>query len=123
MTDELWTIIIVDDDRDDRDDVRRMLLGASERRFRLVEAETGAAGIRAIGDAVGATEGPLCIVLDFNLPDMNALEFLAAMTGEDGVPRAPVVVITGDETESFGRASLRAGAQDYVGKRWIRRRG
>lgn len=123
MTGEFWTIIIVDDDRDDRDDVRRMLLGASERRFRLVDAETGAAGIRALEDAAGATEGPLCIVLDFNLPDMNALEFLAAMTGEDGVPRAPVVVITGDETESFGRASLRAGAQDYVGKHWITPQG
>ena len=123
MTGELWTIIIVDDDIDDRDDVRRMLLSATERRFRVVEAETGAAGIRALGDAAGATEGLLCIVLDFILPDMNALEFLAAMTGEDGVPRAPVVVITGDETESFGRASLRAGAQDYIGKRWITPQG
>ena len=123
MTGELWTIIIVDDDRDDREDVRRMLLGASERRFRLVDAETGAAGLRALGDAAGALEGPLCIVLDFNLPDMNALEFLAAMTGGDGVPRAPVVVITGDDTEALGRASLRAGAHDYVGKRWITPQG
>lgn len=119
MTSEVWSIIIVDDDEDDRDDMRRMLLRASELRYHFVEAETGAAGLHALADAAGTREGPVCVLLDFNLPDMNALDFVAAMAGGDGLPRCPVVVMTGDDTEAAGRTSLRAGAHDYVGKAWI----
>ncbi len=123
MTGEEWLIVIVDDNEDDRDDVRRMLLSASGRRYRFLEAATGADGLRLAGDAAGAWNGPSCLVLDFHLPDMNALEFLEALTGPDGASNRPVLVITGDETEVAGRASLRAGAHDYIGKRWMTPQG
>ncbi len=119
MTAAVWPIVIVDDNVDDRAEMRRMLLVGSVHRYRFIEAETGASGLLAVSDAAAAIDGPCCLLLDFNLPDMNALEFLAAMTAGDGVARCPVVVITGDDTETTGRTSLRAGAQDYIGKRWM----
>ncbi|MBC7719750.1 MAG: response regulator [Chitinophagaceae bacterium] len=61
-----------------------------------------------------------CILLDYNLPDMNALGFLAALCCDKGVPPCPIVVITGwDGIDSAdGPKLMRAGAQDYIGKNW-----
>ena len=110
-----WRVFIIDDSPDDRADIRRMLLRGSERRLTFVEASTAAAGISA---ALGAIPPPDCIVLDYNLPDMTAPEVLAALTGPDGLPVCPVVVITGGESREMARRVLRAGAQDYIGKDW-----
>jgi PAS domain S-box-containing protein len=57
-------------------------------------------------------------VLDYNLPDMEAPEVLAALTAPDGMPVCPVVVVTGGASRDDGRCVLRDGAQDYIGKDW-----
>ena len=110
-------MVIVDDSADDRADVRLMLLRGSNRRYELIEADTGAAGLRAI---LG-TPGPLpdCVILDCHLPDADALEILAELVGPDGDAVCPVVVVTGSNDEAIGRSVLRAGAQDFIGKAWM----
>jgi signal transduction histidine kinase/CheY-like chemotaxis protein len=110
-----WCIVIIDDSPDDCVLIRSMLLNGSERRLTFIEAGTAAAGISAV---LGAVPLPDCIVLDYNLPDMDAPEVLAALTGPDGMPVCPVVVITGIARREDGRRVLRAGAQDYIGKDW-----
>ena len=124
-TGEVWHIVIVDDNPDDRAEARRLLLKGSDRRYTFTEADTGAAGIRALaewatvtGTGTGTGTGPAhrCIVLDYNLPDMAAPAFLAAISGSDGAPGWPVVVFTGGDSTETGRSALRAGAHDYVGK-------
>ena len=110
-----WRVFIIDDSPDDRVEIRRMLLGGSERRLTFFEAETAASGISAV---LAAVPPPDCIVLDYNLPDMDAPEVLAALTGPDGMPVCPVVVVTGGASRQEGRRVLRAGAQDYIGKDW-----
>ena len=110
-------VVIVEDSPDDRAEIRRLLLRGSERRYRFVEAETAAAGVRAALDA--AAGPPDCVVLDYSLPDGNALEVLAALAGPDGLTVCPVVVLTGTAGHEQTRAVLRAGAQDYVGKGWM----
>ena len=117
MTGEVWHIVIVDDSPDDRAEARRMLLNGSDRRYVFTEAETGAAGIRALAE--WATAPHRCIMLDYNLPDMVAPAFLAAISGSDGAPGWPVVVLTGSDTAATGRSVLRAGAHDYVSKDWL----
>lgn len=112
----LWRVLVVDDSPDDRAEIRRLLLKGSERRFEFVEAETGAAGVRAVLDA---DDLPDCVVLDYNLPDMDALAVLAALAGPDGLTACPVVVLTGTVGHEQTRAVLRAGAQDYLGKGWM----
>ena len=110
-----WRVFIIDDSPEDRAEIRRMLLRGSERRLTFVEAGTAAAAISAV---LGASPPPDCIVLDYNLPDMDAPEVLAALTGPDGMPVCPVVVITGVAHRDDGKRVLRAGAQDYIGKDW-----
>lgn len=110
-------VVIIDDGADDRAEVRRLLLTGSDRRYKFAEADTGAAGVRAVLDAAGGP--PDCVVLDYNLPDMDAPEALAALAGPDGLPVCPVVVLTGSAGADMGRAVLRAGAQDYIGKVWL----
>ena len=117
MNADAWHIVIIDDSPDDRAEARRCLLKGSDRRYAFTEAATGAAGMHALRE--GAAAQNRCVVLDYNLPDMAAPEFLAAIRGSDGLPAWPVVVFTGDDTAETGRCALRAGAHDYVGKNWM----
>ncbi|MFO0951236.1 MAG: PAS domain S-box protein [Isosphaeraceae bacterium] len=112
-----WRVVVVDDSPDDRAEVRRLLLRGSERRYRFTEAETGA---RALSAVLGAPDGPPdCLVIDYYLPDMDAPEVMKELKGSDGLPVCAVVVITGEVGPDAGRAVLRAGAQDYIGKDWL----
>ena len=117
MTSEVWHIVVVDDSPDDCAEARRMLLKGSDRHYAFTEAATGAAGIRAAQQYAAAQHR--CIVLDYNLPDMTAAAFLAAISGSEGTPDWPVVVFTGGDSAEASRSSLRAGAHDYVGKSWM----
>ncbi len=110
-----WCVAIIDESPDDRADIRRMLLKSAERRLTFVEAESGASGIQAV---LAAIQLPNCIVLHYNLPDMNAPEVLAELVGLDGMPVCAVVVVTGGANREEGRLALRAGAQDYIAKDW-----
>ena len=109
-----WRIVIIDDSPDDRGEIRRLLLrGSIDRRYIFSDAQTGGAGVAAV---LASQEMPDCVVLDFNLPDMDALDVLAALAGADGLPVCPVVVLTGGSGPEVGRLVLRAGAQDYIAK-------
>ena len=112
---EPWCIAIIDDSPEDCAEIRRMLLKGSDRRLSFIEAGTAQAGIQAV---LGATPEPDCVVLNYNLPEMEAPEVLAALTGVDGMPVCPVVVVTGGTNREQGRRALRSGAQDYIGKDW-----
>lgn len=108
-----WCIVIIDDSPDDRAEVRRLLFRGAERRYVFVEADTGAAGVHAV---LSGSQMPDCVVLDFNLPDMDALDVLARLAGPDGLPVCPIVVLTGSNELKKGHMVLRAGAQDYIAK-------
>ncbi|MCY7315233.1 MAG: response regulator [Rubrivivax sp.] len=108
MTSDVWHIVIVDDSPDDCAEARRMLLKGSDRRYAFTEAASGAAGIRAVQQYAAAQHR--CIVLDYNLPDMTATAFVAAISGSEGTPDWPVVVFTGGDSAEASRSSLRAGA-------------
>ena len=116
-------VLIVDDNPDDRSSMRQMLLLGSERQFIFAEAELGNSAVQMIQSSPGEPDGwcPFdCVLLDFNLPDMNALEVLTVLCGSESLPPCPVVVITGWDgvSRADGARLLRAGAQDYIGKRW-----
>jgi len=113
----LWRLVIIEDSPEDCDEIRRLLLQGSDRRYQFVEAETGAAGVRAILDPSNGP--PDCVVLDYTLPDTDAMEVLRAVIDSDGLTVCPVVVLTGTAGPQFGPALLRAGAQDFIGKSWM----
>ncbi len=107
-------VLLIEDSPEDRADIRQMLLLGSQRHYKFTEMETGAAGVRALLDH--GDSPPDCVLLDFNLPDMNAFEVLTAMRGGGELTICPVVVVTGSTDR--GAEVIRAGAHDYVGKSW-----
>ena len=75
MTIEMWRIVLVGVSPAGRAEVRRLLLPDADRCYAYTEADTGAAGIRAVLD--GPAEPRRCVVLDYQLADMTAPAFLA----------------------------------------------
>ena len=116
-------ILLIDDNPDDRADLRQMLLRGSAEHYAFTEAETGSAGLQAVHDQQAAQPDRMpfdCILLDFHLPDMDAYEVLAGLCDDSDLPPCPVVVVTGwsGADRDDGARLLRAGAQDYIGKSW-----
>ena len=59
-------------------------------------------------------ERPDVILLDIRLPGMSGLDFLQLQAVRE--LRAPILVVSGDVTETQAQESLRLGAFDFVGK-------
>jgi PAS domain S-box-containing protein len=112
MSDTPARLLIVDDNPDDHEFYRRALAGEHEQAFQLLAAYTGAEGL-----ANCRAERPDCVVLDFQLPDMDALEFLAALKGGRTESPVAVVVVTGQGNEVLAVKAMKAGAHDYLVKR------
>lgn len=117
----LRSLVIVDDNPEDRAEIRRLLLTGGAERFVFSEAETGVAAVRLVLDP--NCPPPYCVVLDHHLPDMDATSVLTALTNADGLLYCPVVVLTGNARASAARDVLRAGAQDFIGKSWMTAEG
>lgn len=112
-----WHVVVVDDNPDDRAEVRRLLLSGSERVYDFTEYETAAQFLGAV--LVDERGLPDCVVLDYHLPDADALQVLEGLRGVGRGIVFPVVVVTGQDGDEIGRAVLRAGAQDFIGKSWM----
>jgi DNA-binding response OmpR family regulator len=100
-------LLIVDDDADLRAVLREQLAATKE--FEISEADSVAAAREKIG------AGPLdLVVLDVGLPDMDGREGLKIMRNEGF--RAPVIMLTGQDSEADEVLGLESGANDYVTK-------
>lgn len=99
------TVLVVEDDRELRDVVRRYLERAGH------AVHTTGSGAEALSRLAGG--GVDLVVLDLGLPDVDGLEVLAA--AHDG-PQVPVVVLTARSTVQERIDGLRRGADDYVTK-------
>ena len=58
---------------------------------------------------------PLLVVTDLQMPNMNGLELVAAVTGS--MPSIPVILTTSEGSEDIAAQALREGASSYVPKR------
>jgi PAS domain S-box-containing protein len=105
------SVLIIDDNPLDREAYRRLLLRAPNGHHKVIEADSGSEGL-----ALCRSERPDCVLLDYLLPDLNGLEFLAELARDDGVTPVPVVMLTGQGNEHVDLAAMRAGAQDYLVK-------
>ncbi len=101
---------MVDDSEADRTLFRILLEEAHGRQIEFFEATGAAEGLSAC-EALS----PDCVLLDYKLPDMTGLEFLARLpTDATGHPAFAVVMLTGVASEHVAVEALKAGAQDYV---------
>jgi len=110
-------VVIADDNPDDRQEMRRLLLTGSDSHYEFVECDSAAQALRLVMES--PTQTPDCLLLDFYLPDMDAPELLPSLQTAEGLTACAVVVITGTADSSHGRQVLRLGAQDFIGKEWL----
>lgn len=100
--------LVVDDSRV----VRRIARGILEAQgFAILEAEDGQKALEAC-----RAEMPHAILLDWNMPVMNGIEFLRALKAEFGDTAAPVVFCTTENEMSFIMEAMQAGATEYIMK-------
>jgi signal transduction histidine kinase len=104
-------ILIVDDSPEDRDICRRLLAANDGQGYDFEETETGEEGLGQCRDA-----SPDCVLLDYNLPDMSGLDFLAELNDVAGKNRVAVVMLTGQGNEAVAVETMKLGAQDYLVK-------
>ena len=104
-------ILIVEDDLVDRMACRRALAQNPDYEFVLAEAETGREGLQLAHE-----QKPDCVLLDYHLPDLNGLEFLAELQNDLGDIPVPVMMLTGADNASVAVEAMKRGAQDYLVK-------
>ncbi len=100
--------LIVDDSRVVRKVARRIL---ELHGFRIEEAENGAEALLAC-----RRSAPECVLLDWNMPVMNGIEFLHALRSEFGPDKPLVVFCTTENDLGSIETAIGHGAQEYIMK-------
>jgi signal transduction histidine kinase len=103
------SILLVEDDAVDRLKVQRGLERRGVGPDRLIVAENLARARQWLD-----RHQPTAAVVDWTLPDGDALDFLDYL--ERKAIQLPVVVLTGHEDDGRARQALKQGAQDYLTK-------
>jgi two-component system chemotaxis response regulator CheY len=101
------TCLVVDDSRVVRKVARRILEGSG---FAVREAADGSEAL-----AFCRVELPGCVLLDWNMPVMNGIEFLKALRHEFG-PNPPVVFCTTETEMKYVEQAIEFGAQEFIMK-------
>jgi PAS domain S-box-containing protein len=102
------TVLIIDDNPDDREAFRRALKKADES-YGYLEVGDGLSGIAAI-----ERHRPDCVLLDYSLPGLNGLGALQRIHEVD--PFLPVIMLTGQGSEAIAVQAMKEGAQNYMVK-------
>jgi two-component system chemotaxis response regulator CheY len=102
--------LIVDDSRAMRSILSRMLKGAGF-------TEISEAGHGKDGLGVLAAKGAVDLALvDWNMPEMNGLEFVRAVRGEDRHSAMKLMMITTESERERIESALSAGADEFLMK-------
>lgn len=100
--------LVVDDSKVIRMVARRIL---QEFDFTISEAENGAQALDAC-----RSEMPDAILLDWNMPVMDGLDFLRSLRASDGGDLPKVVFCTTENDMDHIRQAISAGADEYIMK-------
>ncbi|MDE2515100.1 MAG: response regulator [Rhodospirillales bacterium] len=100
--------LVVDDSRVVRKVARRILEANG---YEVAEAEDGQKALDACRAAM-----PDCVLLDWNMPVMNGIEFLRALRREYGPEKPTVVFCTTENEISFIEQAIESGAQEFIMK-------
>ena len=114
MSRQQRTILIVDDSFEDRELYQRYLLRDRGYSYTVLEASLGRQGL-----ALWQQHQPNAVLLDYRLPDLDGLEFLAQLKSSLLQPCLPVIMVTGQGNEAIAVQAMKAGAQDYLVKEQI----
>lgn len=110
MSSFIKKILIVDDSLEDRHTYSRYLKQDGIGSYQVIESETGEEGLECYYQ-----HKPDLILLDFNLPDLNGIEFIEELkTNCDSLP--PIIILTAVGNETIAVKAMKAGVKDYLVK-------
>ncbi|MGL4882999.1 MAG: response regulator, partial [Waterburya sp.] len=130
MSEEQFSILLVDDDEVDRLTVKRALKKAGFSAS-LIEVKNGQEALSQLKnkrnnlvrfvESNGSAKKIDChanifdlVLLDYRLPDINGLNLIAAIKTLD--VNLPVIILTGQGDEEIAVEIMKAGAADYLSK-------
>lgn len=102
------TCLVVDDSRVVRKVAGRIIENLT---FDIEEAADGAEALKACRQSM-----PEAILLDWNMPVMNGLDFLKALRREEGGEKPTVVFCSSETKAEHIREALNAGADEFIMK-------
>jgi two-component system chemotaxis response regulator CheY len=102
------TCLVVDDSRVVRKVARRIL---ENKGFSVREAEDGQVALESCRQSM-----PDSVLLDWNMPVMNGIEFLKALRLEFGPNKPAVMFCTTENDISFIEQAIAHGAQEFIMK-------
>lgn len=101
--------LVVDDSRTMRMILKKHLAGLG---FSVVEAANGLEGLAAL-----AKHGrPDLVLVDWNMPCMNGIDFVRAVREGGEYPGLPIMMVTSETEIDRMLQALEAGADEYVMK-------
>lgn len=104
-------VLLVEDCEVDKQTYRRYLDSDPDYEYSFIEVESGKEALEAY------RREPIDIVLlDYLLPDMDGLQWLALWQQQTDENRPPVIVLTGQGDERIAVQFIRLGAADYLVK-------
>ncbi|MCX7711999.1 MAG: response regulator [Clostridia bacterium] len=99
---------------DDSAIIRKIIRGAVEvLHYELLEAADGQEGLEILQKEYGDVE---LILLDWNMPGMNGLEFLQRIKADAKFGRIPVMMVTTESEKENIIKAIQAGAVHYMTK-------
>lgn len=102
------TILVVDDEEDLLDLIEYNL---KKEGFNVLKAEDGKEGIE-----VAREHSPDLVLLDIMMPNMDGLEVVEVMRGDDRLKRIPIIFLTARGDEKTEVEGLNKGGDDYITK-------
>jgi signal transduction histidine kinase/DNA-binding response OmpR family regulator len=100
-------VLVVDDNADMRDYVRRLLL-------EQYDVDTAADGQQGL--ELARRDPPDLVLTDVMLPGLNGFELLAALRADEATSHLPVIMLSARAGEEATVEGLDAGADDYLAK-------
>ncbi len=107
-------VLIIDDSLEDCESYTRALsrIRAGSLSYRFTQCHDGAEGLRLMREVE-----PDCVLLDYGLPGSDGLKVLTQMR-QMGFA-TPIIILTGQGSETVAVEAMRKGAQDYIVKTQI----
>ena len=96
---------------DDNDDIRTYLRTILEKRYQLIEAANGQAGLE-----MACKEVPDLIISDVMMPVMNGLEFCQRVKSDVATSHVPVILLTARALSQHQVEGYESGADAYITK-------
>jgi diguanylate cyclase len=102
-------ILLIDDNEDDRILYQRLLSRVDGVGYHVTE-------ISEANDAweICQQDRPDCIILDYEMPGMNGMEFLGQLKQHKKMANIPLLMLTGQGSEQLAAQAIKLGALDYL---------